>query len=154
MSRHAFRPNTSPWGSVYSGIGRDESYGWWWTAGSKERQAGRKEKRLEKLVAKGKGGGSRAERLARRSADLRKKAAEKRAKKKLKGGEAMGPRILASMAGGGPTPFVQNGFDIASEEDFESALFENGEPQVNPLAILAGLGVLGGLGYWMWRRRS
>jgi len=64
MSRHAFRPNTSPWGSVYSGIGRDESYGWWWTAGSKERRAGRKEKRVEKLVEKGKGEGSRAERLA------------------------------------------------------------------------------------------
>ena len=153
MSRHAFRPTASPWGSVYSGIGH-ENYGWWWTAGSKERRAGRKEKRVEKLVAKGKGEGSRAERLARRSAELRKKAAEKRAKKKLKGGEAMGPGILASLPGGQPAPFVQNGFDIASEEDIEYALNGNGKPGVNPLAILAGLGVLGGIGFWMWRRRS
>ena len=152
MSRHAFRPNTSPWGSVYSGIGRDENYGWWWTAGSKERRAGRKEKRVEKLVEKGKGEGSRAERLAKRSADLRKKAAEKRAKKKLKSGDALGPGILSSLPGGQPTSLVQNGFDVASEEDFEAAL--NGKPAINPLAILVGLGTLGAFGFWMWRRRS
>jgi len=154
MSRHAFRPNTSPWGSVYSGIGRDENYGWWWTAGSKERRAGRKEKRVEKLVEKGKGEGSRAERLAKRSADLRKKAAEKRAKKKLKSGDALGPGILSSLPGGQPTPLVQNGFDVASEEDFEYALNGNGKSGTNPLLILAGLGVVGAVIYGIYKTRS
>ena len=150
IGKHSFRPRTSAWDPGYSGVGHEGHYSG--RVERKARRAGRKDERITRLEEKGKGGGKRAERLARRSAALRKRSAEIEAKKKLKGGDALGPGILSSLPGGQPTPFVQNGFDIASEEDVEYAL--NGKPQVNPLAILAGLGVLGGIGFWMWRRRS